>query len=136
MEGNEKRSKLIYNISCVVGVVVVVLILISGLGSGSGSGSAIQLTQSQANLICKKYIGKQFGRNSNIISTSLVKKDGNDYFIKASYTKDGERWDNICYIFGDKILWAGVFANNEIGRWRYEDEAVIVKTDRGFYELK
>jgi hypothetical protein len=83
------------------------------------------LTVTSANKLCADYIGKIFGRSPSIISTELIKKDSG-FFIKASYRRstDFTKWENICHISGNTIIWAGI-NNGNLGRWRYEDEATI-----------
>lgn len=114
----------------VLGAIVVIIYLF--IIFGQEPKPKMTISHSDANYLCKKYIGTLLGRPASIMSAELLKKESKAYFIKISYYKDGKKWETVCHIANNTILWAALFEGNDLGRWRYEDEKKIRKNGRTY----
>lgn len=100
------------------------ILFLSACG-GSSFDAYSDLNERQKVKICKNYIGDLFGRSPSIMRTGIKKDDGG-FFVEIIYNRssDNSRWNNICHINGNTIVWAAVH-DGELGRWRFEDEERI-----------
>ena len=87
-----------------------------------------RLTQTSMESVCKSYIGQHFSKPENIITAKFIKKDAGVNFISASYVRnsDNSKWEYVCSITGNNIIWASIREDGSLGRWRYEDSREII----------
>ena len=67
-------------------------------------------------LICRATIAALMGRPINIVVATEV----DDAVVRTSYRRpdDGSIWQNLCRLEGKRVVWASVWKDGSLGRWR------------------
>lgn len=110
------------------GLIVVGVLIVSFNSETNSSKNHNELTQLEMKSVCKSYIAQNFRKPENIITTRYIKEDVGVNFISASYVRssDNSKWEYVCSITGNKIIWASIREDGSVGRWRYEDSREII----------
>ena len=82
------------------------------------------LDSGETAFVCRAAIAAMMFRDIEIIS-AVERADG---FVGTSYKRpsDGKRWDNVCKLNGDRVIWASLQENGTIGRLRIHPDDEIV----------
>lgn len=137
--GETKRETMPLKHKVYIGIFVVAVLVIGYFdGKSKASSQSVvankskshttRLLKSEMKDVCKSYISQNFRKPENIITTKYLKKDLGVNFISASYVRssDNSKWEYVCSITGNKIIWASIREDGSVGRWRYEDSREII----------